>query len=343
MATSHKMHNFKAITSTTLPLLLSVFISFWSALALAASESFPKCAYISSYAPEYEWQISLESGLIPLLSPHCQIETFYMNSKQLLSAQAVKTRARDAKSFIEAFQPDLLIFSDDNAVKEVLMPFFQNSSLPAVFCGVNETGHSYGLPYQNTTGMIEKSNFPALLRELQKINPSSHQVVYLTSTGITEQKNAAYFTKYLKEANLKGYTLETTHQAQWRQAFLKINQDPTIDAIVLGSHKPFQAWDSQDNIAFIRQHQTKPLWAIQPWMMPYANLAIVKSAKEQGVWAALSAQAILQGTQPNTIPIVPNQQFEKWVNRQTLIQFPELKIPQDFLFYETPPLSDDNS
>ena len=308
---------------------------FFSQPLLAQMRALPKCAYIASYEPSYAWQAELESGLRPLLSPHCQIDTFYMNSKKLLDEVALKQRAEDAHQFIQAFAPDLLIFSDDNAVKEVLMPYYRDSALPAVFCGVNESGKAYGLPYQNTTGMIEKSNFGAVLQTLQKMTSLNHQIVYLSSTGVTEKRNIQFFEEALTKEHLLGYGIETRDEKAWQEAFIKLNQDDKVDLIVLGSYKPFKTWNRDANLAFIAKHQTKPLVAIQPWMLAYANLGITKSAKEQGEWAALTSLEILNGLKPAQIPIVPNHQFDTWVNASTAKQFPNLRIPRNFQPYHS--------
>lgn len=318
-----------------LALLLSALSTFLSSPLLAEIRTLPKCAYIASYEPSYAWQAELETGLKPLLSQHCQIDTFYMNSKQLLVDAELKQRAEDAHQFIQAFQPDLLIFSDDNAVKEVLMPYYRDSDLPAVFCGVNETGKAYGLPYQNTTGMIEKSNFAAVLQTLQKMTSLNHQIVYLSTTGVTEKRNIEFFEQALSKEHLLGYGIETLNEKAWKEAFRKLNQDDKVDLIVLGSYKPFKTWDREANLAFIAKHQTKPLVAIQPWMLAYANLGITKSAKEQGEWAAMSSLEILNGLKPAQIPIVPNHQFDTWVNATTAKQFPNLRIPRNFQLYHS--------
>ena len=52
-----------------------------SCASLAATE--PKlCLLISSYHPGYAWSDGVERGLRPLLSSHCRLEAFYMDSKR---------------------------------------------------------------------------------------------------------------------------------------------------------------------------------------------------------------------------------------------------------------------
>ena len=51
--------------------------------------------------------------------------------------------------------PDLLIVSDDNAVKYLVVPNFQDDPMPIVFCGVNWTADQYDLSHCNITGILE--------------------------------------------------------------------------------------------------------------------------------------------------------------------------------------------
>ena len=58
----------------------------------------------------------------------------------------IKSAATKAKAVIDELKPDIVIASEDNASKYLIMPLYKNSSIPFVFCGVNFSADAYGFP-----------------------------------------------------------------------------------------------------------------------------------------------------------------------------------------------------
>lgn len=323
-------HNATGILSVSALLMTSLFADNGFAKPL------PKCGYIASYSTEYSWQRSLENGLLPTLKNACDTHIFYMDAKKIHRASTLAQKGLEAKQFIDKLNPALVIFSDDDAVREVLINYYKDSDIPAVFCGINDSATNYGLPFANTTGMTEKSNFQHALETLSKMQPFSNKIAYVTGYGRSEMKNGENFGKAAKALGLKSDVIHLHNEQEWETTYKRINQSHDIDMIVLDSFQSIDHWDSTKNLTFIPQYQTKPLISFNAWMLPYVNLGFIKSAEEQGRWAAMSAIEILDGVHPSEIPIVPNQQFDYWVNQNTFTQFPQLKVSEEFQVYQPP-------
>lgn len=303
-----------------LALLLSLIISN-TALAYTSNTpqtQHPTCVHIASYAQGYEWQDGIDLALAQQLSQACQLKTFYMNTKNILNTETLAQRGVDAKAFIEREQPNVVIVSDDDAVKYVLKPYYRDHPLPFVFCGLNNGGAMYDLPYSNATGMVEYSPVGQLLKLLFSLNPAHTHVAYLNTLGTTAEKDILAFHSIMKKLGTPYSVFTAANQEQWRDMYQKIQNDPHVDLVFLGNNATFKNWNHADNLAFTQHHSQKLSFAEHAWMMPYVSLGILKSPYEHGAWAAKTAKAILNGMPIERLPVVPNRDFQLWVNSQQL-------------------------
>ena len=296
--------------------------------ATKTTDTLPVCLYIASYAPGYPWQDGIERGLRRTLNHQCQLKTFFMNTKKISSKIKLEKIGLQAIDFIVANKPDIVIVSDDNAVKYVLEPHYKNSTIPFVFCGVNNTATTYQLPYKNTTGMIEKNPTKHLLRLLFSHNPSKTKIAFLTSISTTTDKNIDEFTTLTDSLGIKHQIYKLSNEKEWRETYKKVQESDEIDLIYFYNWSDFRTWNHQKNIAWALKYNHKLSFTTQNEMMPYVAVGINKTPDEQGVWAGQAAIEILKGTPPNEIAIVPNQNFQLWVNKQLAKPFKK-ELPEN--------------
>ena len=291
------------------------------------NNTFPTCVYISSYAPGYPWQDGIERGLRSTLENHCRIKTFYMNSKKVFSTSKLNKIGLNAVDFIAQSQPDLVIVSDDNATRHVLAKHYKDSSIPFVFCGINNTASGYQLPYRNTTGMIEKNPTEYLLKLLFNIEPAKTRVAFLTSKGTSADKDTLEFSQLASKLGIEYQTFQVQDEKEWRKVYKSIQESPDIDLIYFSNRAAFKSWDHKKNLDWALQHNHKISFTTQDWMMPYVAIGINKVPEEQGIWTAKAAIEILNGEHPSQIAIVPNQNFQLWVNNKFAKPFAS-KMPE---------------
>jgi hypothetical protein len=304
----------------------------------ANNTDLPTCVYIASYAPGYVWQDGIERALKQQLNQACSVKTFYMNTKKILDTPTLEQLGLNAKAFIDSHRPNVVIVSDDDAVKYVLQRHYHNHALPFVFCGLNNGGANYGLPYSNATGMIESSPMPQLLKLLFSLNPAKTHVAYLTTLGTTAEKDILAFKTIMNHLGTPHSIYTAADEAQWRSMYQRIQENPQIDLVFLGNHTAFKQWNHPDNLAFIKTHSQKLSVAEHTWMMPYVSLGILKSPDEHGYWAGQTAKAILNGMPIARLPVVPNRNFQLWVNLEQLAaskqNLPDSLLSQAILYRE---------
>lgn len=84
-----------------------------------------------------------------------EIISYYMDAKRNPSPDFIESRSAQLNDSILAFEPDILIVSDDNALKYLVKSNLQDLAIPLVFCGVNRSDREYDLPANKVTGMLE--------------------------------------------------------------------------------------------------------------------------------------------------------------------------------------------
>lgn len=301
-------------------ILRIVVVWFCIVTAHAAEFSDKKVLHINAYHQGYAWSDGIEEGVKLILEPKGvevkfhRMDTKHHNNPDFLTAAGLKAKAK-----IEAFQPDVVIVADDNAVKHVLMTHYRDAAQPFVFCGVNWDASIYGLPYKNTTGMVEVGMELGAIRRLKNF-AKGDRVGLLASNTITNRKNYQYHTSILGIQYHQVYLVNNFQE--WKNAFLTAQQE--TDLLIMPEYASMLDWNQQEAEAFVLENTRIPAAAMQEEIASLALIGIVKVPKEQGIWAARTTLKILSGIPPKNIPMTRNrlnrihhnQQLAKHLNIQ---------------------------
>jgi ABC-type uncharacterized transport system substrate-binding protein len=145
--------------------------------------------YINSYHAGYGSSDDVMEGITETLaSEDVEMKIYFHDAKRKTADPEIRQSVKDALKKIEKFKPDLLIVSDDNAVKDLIVPYFNNTDLPVVFCGVNWSAKQYNLG-DNVTGMLEVLPLRELLSEVISNYPDTKKLAVLSENSLSEQNN----------------------------------------------------------------------------------------------------------------------------------------------------------
>jgi len=262
-----------------------------------------KILYVDSYHQGYAWSDGIESGVREILDESgTELKIIRLDTKRNPDEAFGKAAGTDAKSEIEAFNPDVVIACDDNAQKYLVVPYFKEDSLPFVFCGVNWDATVYGYPTNNVTGMVEVE-LPDQLVELLKVYANGDQLGYVSIDTETERKIYDTYNQRFFDGKLQGYWATT--EDEFKEAFLAAQQE--VDILFVGNNAGSDTWDEDQMQLFLLENTTIPTGSINDWMAPYVLLSLAKSSKEQGEWAAQSALRIIDGTPVSDIAVAENK------------------------------------
>jgi len=281
-----------------------------------AGDDEPLCYYVSSYHVGLEWSDRVERGLRAGLQGHCRIESFHMDTKRYGDLdRSVATGAAAHERMME-ISPDIVITSDDNAVRHFVEPWLIGTDMPVVFTGINWTIEEYDLPAPNVTGMIEVAPMKALLKLGRKLTGGGRRVVHFSADTLTARKEDARVERMAGELGLSVDFVLVDSVASWHSAWRRIQNDH--DFILLGDLGAFESWQVEAMRRFTLANTRLPVFATVEAAMPYAAVGLTRVPEELGEWAAASAVAILGGLSPAEIPLITNRRWDAWINEPLL-------------------------
>lgn len=295
---------------------LATLLLTLSVLAYGGDATAARCLYVSSYHAGYEWNDAIERSMEPILKGRCELRKFYMDGKRHLEPPFAQAKAREAKALIDDWKPDVVITADDNAAKYLVMPHLRNVATPVVFCGLNWTAEPYGLPYSNTTGMIEVGPIEPLVSEVRQVVKGARRAVFLSADEITQDKEFAIARGAFGKQGIAVTHTNVRTMAAWEAGYAAAQKK--ADFIIIGNYAGIRDWDSARARKYAYDHARKFTVAYLDWMAPYSMLTMAKIADEQGQWAAKLAVLILDGAAPSSIPVVANRRWNMFVNPRLL-------------------------
>lgn len=299
-------------------LLLMMFVTSFATSAMAENSetdlrSFyrgKKILWVDSYHAGYDWSAGIEKGLRGVLyESGVELRIFHMDTKRHFEEDFHRQAGQRAKKIIEEFRPDVVIASDDNAQRYLVVPYLKDTALPVVFCGVNEDLRKYGYPCRNVTGMIEDELAEGLVMHLRRLAKGDRAgfigADVHTNRIVADQYNQRFF-----DGRLRCYLVRT--YAEFKEAFLRAQQE--VDLLVFRNYFGISGWDAAEAEAFVTAHTSVPTGTVLPWMQPFNLLTIAKEAHEQGEYAATTALRILAGARPEDLPVARNRLAHLVVN-----------------------------
>jgi len=241
-----------------------------------------------------------------------EIDTYFMDTKRNPSSEYIEQRAKQLFDSILEIDPDILLVSDDNAVKYLVKPHLEELTMPIVFCGVNWTDEEYDLPPNKVTGMLEILPVADMLFTMRSYYPNMEKLLFLSENTTTSRKE-----KELLDTLFNRAGVSVTHELvdnfdEWKVIFKEANQ--VYDIIYLPTHGAIKGWSHEEAVGFINKHIQVPVVTTEDFMMPYAVFGLTKVAKEQGIWVAVTGKKILKGSSPSDFPVTRNKESTYWLN-----------------------------
>ncbi len=262
-----------------------------------------KILFVNSYHKGFEWSDGITKGLMEGLSnKNIELKIHYMDTKRNNEEKYQKQAALDAKKIIEKWNPDIVITSDDNAFKYLVMPYYKDADIPIVFCGLNWDASVYGAPYRNTAGMVEISLVIPLINHL-KTYTKGNRIGMIVDDCLSSRKWVENVKKILKISFTKEYFVKTLEE--WENTFIKLQDE--VDILLLVGNAAINDWKNEEAERFVLNNVQKPTGSTYDWMAPYTLITIETIAEEQGEYAAETALKILDGTLPSDIPLKENK------------------------------------
>ncbi len=294
--------------------LFLLILLFSLNLILQANEQISKkVLFINSYHTGLAWSDGIHRGIVETLNKSTfpiEFKSIEMDTKRNQTEVYKKQAALKAKKVIENFNPDIVITSDDNAAKYLIVPYFYDSSLPFVFCGVNGSASKYGFPSKNVTGMIEVQLVPQLINTL-KAYAKGTKVGYLKGESFSSRKEVIYFEEVLNQTIDKRFASSVK---EWKEHFLDLQK--RVDILLIGNGAAIKGWNEskQEVVDFVKNNTKIPAGSWDASASDLVVLTFANKAEEQGEWAAKTALTVLEGEDISKISLVKNKKAKVYIN-----------------------------
>lgn len=292
--------------------LLCVLMTLLVPGGAQAQEAAHKVLHIDSYHAGNEWNDRIDAALQETLSTrNIELRIFHMDTKRRSSEEDIQASALAALKAIEEFKPDVVTTSDDPAAQYVIKPYLRDASIPVVFCGLNWDASIYGLPYRNTTGMVEVSPIPQLLRLLRR-HARGPRLGFLAEDTEVKHKELTYHERLFGITYDKTYFV--TSLAAWKDAFLRAQKE--VDMLMILGVGALPDWNLADATHFVEEKSEIPTGTDFEWLTAVSLIGVVKSPQEQGRWVGQATLRILEGVQPSDIPVSHNRDGALFFNER---------------------------
>ena len=298
--------------------LLNLLILLLSTSAILSSCSNErqkkKIVYINSYHQGHPSSDEIQQGFMDNMPKDSfEIHNWYMDTKRNSSDEYIEKKAAQLLDSIDKIKPDLLVISDDNAVKYIAEPNLDQLSMPIIYCGVNWSADNYKLPEYQVTGILEILPVADALKTIKAHDPDSEKLLVLSENTNTSRKDEQILDTLFQRMGFKvDYKLVDNFE-QWKQAYKEGNNQ--FDLIYIPTNAAIKGWDQEAAVAFIEENIKVPSFTCEDFMMPYVVLGVTKVAAEHGIWAATNARKLLSGKASIAdIPVTKNQQANYYFN-----------------------------
>ena len=272
-----------------------------------------KVLYINSYHSGYPPSDAVQDEIISILTANnIDLEIFYLDSKRNENNEFIRKKTDSIVFLVKGFKPDVIIASDDNAIKYVIEPWYTDGSVPVVFCGVNWSADQYDLPKEYITGMLETLALRECIELAMEKTKSLSKIAILSENSLSERNNTSLLDTLYRNMGLEPLYMLVDDFDQWKQSFVEAGN--ITDIIYLPTNGAIKDWDDEEARSFVSENIQTPVFSCDDFMMEFCSFGLTKVPAEQGEWAAHTALKIIKGKSPGDIAVTKNSKWQSWIN-----------------------------
>lgn len=282
---------------------------------MAAEHKKYKILHVMSYHTPWRWTEGqlrgFEEGLGKSLAEY---KVFEMDTKRHGTREWAEAKGKDARALIDAWQPDLIYTTDDDA-QEYVARYYVNTKFPIVFSGVNKNPANYGFEgSRNVTGVLEQEHSAESVTLLRGLVPEVKKIAAVFDDSPMWEPVVQRMKDRIRQIPVVEIVAWDTIKT-YDDYKLKIKEyQGTADAIALIGIFNFKDADGrnvpyQDVLRWTAENSKLPDFGFWIDRVHHGTLAAVTvSEYEQGLAAGRLARAILvDRIPPSTLPMRPTE------------------------------------
>jgi hypothetical protein len=261
---------------------------------LNSCESNTKVIYINSYHQGYSPSDRVEDIIVDYLNTKSIDYRVCRLDFKRITAEEKRKNVRDSLlEIIKKFEPDYLICSDDAAVSYLIEPYFGNTEIPILFCGVNWSKDAYALNNNQVKGILEVLPLKACIDTMLNYFPNSEKIGILSERSLSEKNNTILLDTLYRNCGLVPEYCLVNNFEEWKAAFLEMNS--ICDIIYLPTNGAVKNWDKEAAKSFVLEKIKIPIITCDDFMMEYSAFGMTKIVEEQGEWIIHNLDKMIKG------------------------------------------------
>jgi len=281
-----------------------------------------KILHIMSYHSPWEWtDTQLEGFKEAVRDLDIEYQVFQMDAKNKSAVEWKEAVGQEARELIDAWHPDLVYASDDEA-QQYVTGHYLNTGIPFVFSGVNKDPAAYGFTAsKNVTGVLEIEHFKESAALFKKTVPDAKKIaVVFDDSPIWEPVRKRMQLQADHISGLEFTVWDTITTFAEYQSKIKAYEDQ-VDGICLvgifnfkdsnGNNVPYA-----DVLRWTAENSQLPDFSFWIDRATYGTLCVMSvSGYEQGLAAGKIARGILvEGKSPSSFPMEPTTKGQPGIN-----------------------------
>ena len=285
--------------------------------------------YINSYDYGDSWSRLIADGIydsIAGMDSDIYIHTEFMDSKFISDEEYFDELFNIYSYKFSNNQPDLIIVSDDNALRlikkyrDTLFP-----GIPVVFTGINDCESVLSCNNTGYTGIIEKLPIKENIEFILELHPSLETLYLVTDDSYTGKIIRRYADniskKYEGKINIRYPVLGLT-PGEMAEEITKTPGDSAVLLITYNVNTNGENYCTDDYAYALSSQHTVPIYTVTD---QYNYLGVTGGCQispfELGKAAAVLAGEILGGTDAKSIPVGIDTPYEKVLNYNQIRNF----------------------
>lgn len=335
--------------------LIFFLVSVHSSLNVYAEEesNSKKVLVLNSYSQDFAWTDEQTRAIRDTIEDHETYTTLfveYMDCKNYPTKENIDYLYNYYKFKYESMKIDIIITTDDSALQFALENRAEIfSDAPIVFSGVNQEGvDTITKGYDRVTGVLEVIDPTETIKIAKHINPSLKDVYLLYDNSMSGLSTGSIVTNKIKDFD-SNINIIPWNQLTYEEVKQKVHDLEDKNSIIMlctyysdVNNKIIKMNDMTREISAI---SNVPIYYLYDFGLNYGIIGgSLQSGRQQGENAATMAISIMEGKNPNDMPIFITDTTRTVFDYNQLLRFdiPLNALPQNseiinkpFSFYET--------
>ncbi|RUT78333.1 sensor histidine kinase [Ancylomarina longa] len=289
-------------------LLLALLLFF---LSISTDARRKKILVLHSYHQGLNWTDNITKGILSVLQPedNLEVQFEYMDTKRQYNKEYLDAFVKLYRLKHKKIPYNVVIASDNNALyftRDHQDEFFKD--IPIVFCSIDQFQDSLIKGMTNVTGITEDIDFKQTIEQALRLHPKAKNLIVIndnvTTSAIINRNHIKSFWPEL-HTNVHLKFLENLSIDELVEKVKKLDDSNIILLINFSRDKEGNYISYQENIEIIRNATKLPIYSA--WEFYFGEGIVggmLTSGVKEGQLAAELAVKIINGTSPDSIPIV---------------------------------------